>query len=719
MEIEILAPAGDYDTLKAAVCAGADAVYAGGERFGARAYANNFTRDELLSAIDYVHLHNRKLYLTVNTLVKEREFEDLYEYLLPFYRQGLDAVIVQDMGVMEYIMKQFPGLPIHASTQMTVTNVISARYLESLGVTRVVPARELSLAEIQEISDSTGLEVECFVHGALCYCYSGQCLLSSMIGGRSGNRGQCAQPCRLSYAAGKEKARDILSLKDLCTIEAIPDLIQSGIDSFKIEGRMKRPEYVAKVTGMYRKYADIYLASGRDGFRVSEQDVRELERVYQRRGYCDGYYYRHNGKEMLSLERPKQEDRTEWSEDWKIQEKINGKLMLSPGKHVTLYLQCQEIQAEVTGPVAEPAARQPVTRERLEKQFRKTGNTPFIFDKLEICIEGDVFLPIQAVNELRRRGIEELEERILQNFRRERPDRISKVGEKCIQENKPDCKQNFRQGCIELTASVEAMEQLEAVSLCPEISRIYVEDALWAAPESRKELQEILPKLKAAGRQVYFAMARIFRQEAKRFYDGYFQELQESFDGALVRNPESFLYVREQDREFPVVTDSSIYQWNRYAKGFWKRLSPEGITAPVELNRWELQELSARDMELIVYGYLPVMVSAGCVKKNMERCDKKTGFLSMTDRQHKKNTVKNECIYCYNVIYNSAPLMLADKYQQLEELGCRAFRLQFSTEDGKRTREIIDLYTLAFAKGKEVSLPKEEFTRGHFKRGVK
>lgn len=248
--IEILAPAGDYETLKAAVCAGADAVYAGGERFGARAYAKNFSREELLSAIDYVHLHGRKLYLTVNTLVKEREFAELYEYLLPFYRQGLDAVIVQDLGVMDYVMRQFPGLPIHASTQMTITNVIAAKYLESLGVSRIVPARELALAEIQEISGGTGLEVECFVHGALCYCYSGQCLLSSMIGGRSGNRGQCAQPCRLSYTVEHQKAKDILSLKDLCTIQFLPDLIESGIHSFKIEGRMKQPEYVAAVVGL-------------------------------------------------------------------------------------------------------------------------------------------------------------------------------------------------------------------------------------------------------------------------------------------------------------------------------------------------------------------------------------------------------------------------------------------------------------------------------------
>ncbi len=719
MAVEILAPAGNYDTLKAAVLAGADAVYAGGERFGARAYAGNFNREELLSAIDYVHLHGRKLYLTVNTLIKEREFADLYEYLFPLYQQGLDAVIVQDLGVMDYVMKQFPGLLIHASTQMTVTNVISAEYLESLGVTRIVPARELSLAEVQEICSHTGLEVECFVHGALCYSYSGQCLLSSMIGGRSGNRGQCAQPCRLSYAAGRKKAGDILSLKDLCTIQAVPDLIRSGIHSFKIEGRMKQPEYVAAVTGMYRKYVDIYLASGEEGFRVSEQDLRELERAYQRRGYCDGYYFRHNGKEMLSLGRPKQEVRGEWKACGKLQEKISGKLMISSGKHVTLYLRYQDIEIEIIGPIAEPASSRPVTSERLEQQLKKTGSTPFIFEHLEICMEGEVFLPIQAVNELRRRGMEELEERLLQSFRRESRDRLPASGEEDTRRHAARCRRDVQPGCMELSALAESTEQLEVFADYPEIARIYVEDALWAYSGNRKEILKLLPELKASGRQVYFAMARIFRKEAEAFYGRHFQELIRYFDGVLVRNLESFLYVRKHSAVFPVAADSSIYQWNQQAKEFVRRLSPEFAAAPAELNRWELQELGVRDMELIVYGYLPVMISAGCVKKNTGKCDRKTGFLSMTDRQNKKNIVKNECLYCYNVIYNSAPLMLADQCRQLKELGCRAFRLQFGAEDKKRTREILDLYLAAYIREAEVPLPKGEFTRGHFKRGVK
>lgn len=255
-KVEILAPAGSYECLKAAVLAGADAVYIGGAMFGARAYAKNLSEEELLEAIDYVHVHGRKLYLTVNTLLKDQELEQLYDYLLPYYLRGLDGVIVQDIGVVGYIQEHFPKLPVHASTQMTITGAYGAEVMKRQGLTRVVPARELSLEEVREIKHKTGLEVECFVHGAMCYCYSGQCLLSSMIGGRSGNRGQCAQPCRLPYHLGDGKTSDLMSLKDMCTIDLLPELIEAGIDSFKIEGRMKQPEYVYTVVSIYRKYAE-------------------------------------------------------------------------------------------------------------------------------------------------------------------------------------------------------------------------------------------------------------------------------------------------------------------------------------------------------------------------------------------------------------------------------------------------------------------------------
>lgn len=302
---ELLAPAGSYDSLRAAVNAGADAVYIGGSMFGARAYADNPDQEGLLSGIDYCHIHGRQIYLTVNTLLKDRELEEqLYGYLLPFYREGLDGVIVQDLGVMELIHSQFPGLPVHASTQMTVTGPDSARLLKEQGVTRVVTARELSLEEVRAIIKETGLEVETFIHGAMCYSYSGQCLLSSLLGGRSGNRGRCAQPCRLPYETAAGDRGYLLSMKDMCTLDLLPDLVDAGIASLKIEGRMKRPEYTAGVVSIYRKYLDQYEKSGRKGYHILEEDRRILMDLYNRGGFSGGYYRMHNGPEMMAMTRP-------------------------------------------------------------------------------------------------------------------------------------------------------------------------------------------------------------------------------------------------------------------------------------------------------------------------------------------------------------------------------------------------------------------------------
>ena len=243
---ELLAPAGSYEAFRAGRNAGADAFYLGGERFGARAYADNFNKEILLKTIDEAHLFDKKIYLTINTLFKDNEADELYDYLLPYYEQGLDAVIVQDTGIVKLVKECFPKLPIHASTQMTVTGYEGAALLEKYGLSRVVPARELSIEEIRTIRENTFLEIECFVHGALCYCYSGQCLMSSFIGGRSGNRGRCAQPCRLPYKVydrgrliSSDKNAYALNTKDICLANDIPKLIKAGITSFKIEGRMK------------------------------------------------------------------------------------------------------------------------------------------------------------------------------------------------------------------------------------------------------------------------------------------------------------------------------------------------------------------------------------------------------------------------------------------------------------------------------------------------
>lgn len=308
---EILAPAGSMEALKAAVYAGADAVYLGGDRFGARAYANNFNKAALIEAIEYSHLYGVKVYLTINTLLRNDEIEELFDYLNPLYQAGLDAVIVQDLGVMYYVHQNFPDLPIHASTQMTITTPYAYSLLKDYGITRIVPARELSVEEIASLKQTQDIpEVEVFVQGALCYCYSGQCLMSSMLGGRSGNRGRCAQTCRLPYSVLDEEGHLIkgngpyvLSPKDLCGLEAVPDLIKSGVDSFKIEGRMKKPEYVAVCVRAYREIVDAWL-EGTYSEQLLDKNKYEMAEIFNRGGFTKGYFYQKNGKDMMSVKSP-------------------------------------------------------------------------------------------------------------------------------------------------------------------------------------------------------------------------------------------------------------------------------------------------------------------------------------------------------------------------------------------------------------------------------
>jgi len=561
--VEILAPAGSMECLKAAIAAGADAVYTGGALFGARAYAHNLTEEELLEAIDYVHLHGRRLYLTVNTLIKDREMEkQMYDYLLPYYRQGLDAVIVQDIGLFRFIRKHFPDLPIHASTQMTLTGVDGAKFLEKEGAQRIVTSRELSMAEVKKIADETELEIESFVHGALCYCYSGQCLFSSFIGGRSGNRGQCAQPCRLLYRTPEAKRPQyLLSLKDICTLELIPEMIESGIYSFKIEGRMKKPEYAAAVAFQYRKYADLYLkyyeecpaeedpaAYAMKKYRVREEDRQMLLDLYNRGGFHTGYYHTQNGREMISLNRPnhagvpavkvlakkgrnvtakaltdlypqdiielpmrkgreKADNYTckdavrkgmnvqipvfadtpfKRDEIWmrtrnstlidtlreefvngKIKERICGTFRLYPQEKATLTVKCRDAEITVAGEKAQEALSQPMSRERIEKQLRKTGNTEFEFSFLKAEIGEKVFLPMQSLNELRREALETLEKVICEKYRRS--------GEvKDPEEDKTELsmEEEILSGW---TASVRTAEQMEVILEEEAIGRIYAD----------------------------------------------------------------------------------------------------------------------------------------------------------------------------------------------------------------------------------------------------
>ena len=800
--VEILAPAGSMECLKAAIAAGADAVYTGGALFGARAYAHNLTEEELLEAIDYVHLHGRRLYLTVNTLIKDREMEkQMYDYLLPYYRQGLDAVIVQDIGLFRFIRKHFPDLPIHASTQMTLTGVDGAKFLEKEGAQRIVTSRELSMAEVKKIADETELEIESFVHGALCYCYSGQCLFSSFIGGRSGNRGQCAQPCRLLYRTPEAKRPQyLLSLKDICTLELIPEMIESGIYSFKIEGRMKKPEYAAAVAFQYRKYTDLYLkyyeecpaeedpaAYAMKKYRVREEDRQMLLDLYNRGGFHTGYYHTQNGREMVSLNRPnhagvpavkvlakkgrnvtakaltdlypqdiielpmrkgreKADNYTckdavrkgmnvqipvfadtpfKRDEIWmrtrnstlidtlreefvngKIKERICGTFRLYPQEKATLTVKCRDAEITVAGEKAQEALSQPMSRERIEKQLRKTGNTEFEFSFLKAEIGEKVFLPMQSLNELRREALETLEKVICEKYRRS--------GEvKDPEEDKTELsmEEEILSGW---TASVRTAEQMEVILEEEAIGRIYADCTMFPRIWEKDSYVEWITKVHAAGKEIYLVMPYIFRERTRKQYEAAYNRIfGAGWDGILIANYESFAFLKEHGYTGRIMTDYNLYEFNQESRKFWKEKGVFEFTAPVELTERELQDLRVKDGEVIVYGYLPMMISAGCIQKTTRGCLKKSGQTTITDRYRNPFVVKNECDYCYNILYNYVPLYLGDRMEEVYQIGPGRIRLMFTTERQQEVRQILS----AYFEGKE--LPEGTYTRGHWKRGIK
>ena len=722
--VEILAPAGSFESMKAAVAAGADAIYMGGSRFGARAFAENPGEDKLLEAIDYVHLHGRKLYLTVNTLMKEQEIQELYEYLVPYYRQGLDAVIVQDMGTFAFIRKHFPELPIHASTQMTITGAYGAKILKDLGAERVVTARELSLKEIRKIRDQVDVEIESFVHGALCYCYSGQCLFSSLIGGRSGNRGRCAQTCRLPYEVKREGQtlggkddRYCLSLKDLSTLDILPDLIEAGVYSMKIEGRMKSPRYTAGVVSIYRKYVDLYLSKGRQGYGVDGQDKKALLDLFDRGGQTDGYYKRQNGRDMaVWKEKPAFREGNQQLFDYldknfvekQVKEPVVGTALLEEGENASLLLSACGHHAAVTGELVQTAQNQPATEEKVRKQIDKTGNSPFYFENLDIQIKGNVFLPVQALNDLRRRGLEALEEEILKEYKNDRKTEPLKACDEPFSSRKTTSESQ------KLTISLERPDCFDEAVSSPDVKRIYID-----AGEFKPELWKMsVESCHRSGKECMLTMPHIFRTLAEQFFDKHLTELKAAaFDGFLIRSLEETGYLKKKGIKGRMVFDFGMYGLNNHAQEMLEKLGADELTWPVELNSRELGKLRVPG-ELLVYGRLPMMVTAQCLHQSLEQCDKTTVVLSLKDRIGKSFPVKNHCSFCYNSIYNSAAVSLLGLQEAVKDLSPSAIRLQFTTESKAQTKAVIQSFSDEFLYGREAKLPFEEFTRGHFKRGV-
>lgn len=764
-KVELLAPAGSYEGFLGAIHAGADAVYIGGKKYGARAYAANFTEEEVCLAIRYAHLFGRKLYLTVNTLVRESEIGDLPGYIRPFYEAGLDGAIVQDMGVFSLLRETFPSLPLHGSTQMTITGARGAGFLTEQGASRVVPARELSLEEIRKIKE-TGIEVEAFIHGAMCYCYSGQCLFSSMLGGRSGNRGRCAQPCRLPYAlvrpeGARKSAGYYLSLKDMCTLPFLPQLIEAGIDSFKIEGRMKKPEYTAGVTAVYRKYIDRYYAAPDEKFAVAQEDMEKLRTLYIRSEIQEGYYHKHNGRDMITPDQPGyagtdetylQEIRRKYLEH-RPQIPVCGEITLKKEKPALLVLRsgngcrvCQE------GQTVQAAQRQPLTKDAVEKQLRRTGNTVFVLEGLTVRMETDVFLPVKALNDLRRAALSELESVMAEKAMaktdgKNQSKRIDHDGadgrttaetDRSCEDMAADADFAGRVSSPYFAVQIQHRDQLAAVAGQPQIDRIYMDGDLITEEEDGLLSDLALWKEGRRGRSLIFVMPYIIRLRDEAYLERIRGGLLcdgSLWDGVLVRNLESLCWLRGEGYAGAVIGDANLYVWNRRARDFYEKAGIS-VCAPLECSKEELGRIGISGMEVIVYGRALLMVTANCVRKTALHCpgDKKKGedpyggrvdgsdkadsYLMLRDRYGTDFPVRTVCAHCYNEIYNSVPLSLHEYGRSVMEGQPSGVRLVFTTEKADEIRQVLLCYREFVTDPHRRGKADFSYTKGHYKRGA-
>ena len=709
-KVELLAPAGNYDCFLAAVHAGADAVYLGGEKFGARAYAGNFSIDEIIKALDYAHILNKKIYLTVNTVTKNKELDELLEYIKPLYIAGLDGVIVQDIGVVKLLKNVFPQLPIHASTQMAITDAEAVELLSGFGIERVVPARELSLAEIKNIKDKTGMEIECFIHGAMCYSYSGKCLFSSFLGDRSGNRGRCAGTCRLAY-----NNEYILSMKDMCTVDLLPDLIKSGIDSFKIEGRMKSKEYVAGVTGIYRKYIDLFYSG--NSYKVDEDDKNDLINIYTRGGNCQGYYNQYNGREMLTINKAGY-DTANNDKALDIYSKYNdfSPRMISTyisisseGTYMSIFDENNSVS--VSGAIPQKSLSRPLTYETVYKQINKTGDTPFQFENIDINIEDDLFLPMSDLNSLRRDAINSFCMELLAKYRRNEVDIVNKYFSNNIYEktsNRLIDYSNFgNYHCM-----VYNYEQIEPLLKydCVDIISVMI-DAFYEKDQNPFELiQNTYKLIHNYGKQFYLCLPYVIR---KGFFDkncDLTKIITNYTDGIVVDNYESIKYLVDINYKGEIIGDIHLYALNMHAVDAYCSMGVNILTLPVELNKKELRHVTPYNYEIIKYGRIPLVVSAQCLNKTLNGCNHKCSKGNITDRKNKDFIYMNRCMSCTNILFNSVPTYLSNNDISSLELSNIRCRIIFTDEDksavDKILRSIID---------DEITC---EYTKGHFNRGV-
>ena len=703
-DFELLAPAGNLEIFKGVIESGADAVYVGGSMFGARAYANNFTEEELLEAIDFAHLRGVKVYLTVNTLIKNSELSKLYDYLLVYYKRGLDAVIVQDIGVVKAIHEYFPSMEIHTSTQMTVTGADGVRFLSQFGVTRVVMAREVSLAEMKRIHEETGMELEAFVHGALCYSYSGQCLFSSILGGRSGNRGRCAQPCRLPYTVEGKKDEYILSLKDMCGIKALDKLHDAGVYSLKIEGRMKQLEYACGVVKYYRSYIDSKKP-------VSDADYDRIKALGNRCGFTDRYYFDHNGSDMVTYVKPNFVSNAAEPSPEKRKLSIEGELVLREGEPGSLTVKKGDVTYKASIEPVSAALKAPLDKKAAIDRINKTGDTDFEFSHIKAQIGENVFVPNGALNKLRRDAISGLCDKLLKKYYRDDA-RYADISSMCeLPEHVVKSDATHEDGAVNAKdyttiCSCMTRAQLDTLISYDCFDVFYLDFDMYDRKTLIQQFADDVKSLTKRNKKVYLMLPTILRADSSDYFVSIAKELDKvSFEGFVVKNYEELYLTENLFTGKKVILDHNMYTFNDVSRSVFFEHGVSGDTVPLELNSKEIMHRNNIGSQMIVYGYYPLMTTANCVHKNTKGCDKKQKLIYLKDRYNKSFAVCNNCKECYNTIYNSLPTMLTKNISKLKEAGIRSFRYSFTIETPKQIKAVMD---------DKVA----EYTNGHYKRGV-
>ncbi len=788
----LLSPAGSKESVYAAVLAGADAIYVGGKNYNARQNASNLSDSELEEIIDYCHLRNVKVLIALNILYKNSEINSVLKFALKMYNAGADAFIIQDLGIFNLIKNMFSDIRLHASTQMTIHNKNAVDFLNKQGFDRIVLSRELSIEEINDIAKNTNAEIECFIHGALCVCYSGRCLMSSFLGQRSGNRGYCAQPCRLKYNLFKEnkkiKSGYLISPKDIMTVDLLEELVNSKINTFKIEGRMKSPEYVFCVTKIYRKYIDEIYENGfiDKNSKSYKDDIKELTQIFSRGGsFSTGYFKSFSGVEMISDSQKntgikigivenynkikhickirlysdiKSGDGIEiWTKtephvgigisknsnscdlvnikiegniskgdfvyksfDKELDDKIKNLIKKSKrtinisadvqiklDKPISLNLFFGNIKATAQIQPPEKALNRPVSVDEIKKQLSKTNNTSFNLVFKNINIDDNIFIPLKDLNELRRKAINELENKIIQSFKRK-------------SSNFSEYKPNFikTKNKKKFSAQVNTIEQFDKVCEFP-VDRIYID----FNAQLFKNINYFIEKAHKSKIKLFAAFPYIYRKNSEKEFEKLFSFLEKSqIDGYLIRN-------------FPPVATKKIicadYTFNIFnnaAAEFMLKMF-NTITLSTELNINELKGTAFPKSEIIIYGKLPLMTTHQCPvgiyageKNNKKYCflKNKNGNYYITDRKNTVFPIQRDCFNCTSYILNSTPIFTAHKLNDIMSIDAEYFRLIFTDETAQTTFKILKAYTDKNTDIKEIvnEMKHNGYTNGHFFRGV-